>query len=292
MRDRIPLPDLLDQGLLIYRRHWTPLLTFSTSVMLPITVIGMLMSAALSRAPWDGFPFGWLLLGTAAIAALLAYLLIGLSRVAWACLWDQPLELWALFVMPPGRLLSLGLFTLVYWLFMTVIGVVLFMVLALGELLVALLLGALIGGSSGAPSAPVLLVFGGALALVALQLWLALLVAPALTLCELQRQLDTVERAQYKLSESLTGASVLTTSAAALMTTALTLSLSAPLLGLRSLFGFGDHLFGTLLLAAAVICAAVLLPLLAVWTALLHQRQRQIVMGDDLDARVRRWMAV
>lgn len=293
MRRQIALPDLLDQGLLLYRRNWTQLLLFGASVMLPVTLIVVGLSALVGRSSrWD-FPTGWLLLGGAAIVALLAYLLVGLARAAWACLLGQPLTLRAMFVLPPGRTVRLVLYALFDWGGLFMGAVVLVTLLSMVELLFTLLLlRAMQLPPSGSPTSAAQLALAAlSLGLNGLQIWLALSVPTAMTLYRLQSRLDWLERSQYRLPTLPLFSSALAAGAGMLMLGAALLNIVAVLALLRALLGLDDRLFATLGLAAAVLGAVVLLPLPALWAALLHQHNRQILMGDDLDARVRGWLA-
>lgn len=291
MRSQIALPDLLDQGLLIYRRNWTQLLLFGASVMLPVTLIGMALNTLVARSTrWD-FPLGWLLLGGAVIALLLAYLLVGLARIAWACLLGQPLTLWAMFVLPPGRLLRLMLRVLLDWgclIISTVIGWTLLSLVELG--VVAMVMSARPGYSGTLPLLEVLLLTFTML-LVGIELWLALSLPVAMALYHIQSYLDWLERSQYRLPHPWVRGQWLAAGVGMLMVGAALLNVVGLLVLLQALLDFDGRLLGTLALATLVLSVVVLLPLPAIWAALLHQHSRQIVMGDDLDARVRGWLA-
>jgi hypothetical protein len=291
------LPGLLDQGLLIYRRHWAPLLTFSAGVMLPVTAIGLLMSAAISRDFWKELPLAWLALGGGASVALLVYLLVGLACAARACLLGQRPAARALFALACRPALRLSLYALAYWFGAQILVALLSMLLgrAVGlvfDMFADTLRGVLLDGVDRLTGAFLSLITIVPMVLFNTALfWLSLSMPLMLLLYALQRRLEEPGPAGYTPQGAPRGVVWLASAYAMLMVGAPALGFALTSLVVWVQFGLSDWLFIWVVLPLVALCWTVLLPLPAVWTALLHQRQRQTVMGDDLDARVRSWLA-
>ena len=297
-----PILSLLDEGLLIYRRHFFRFVLIAALWIVPTAIVGGLIINAMA---WTS-DTNIMLIALAAVVLLLPlmlYTLGSLSRAAHAAISGQAVLIGHALRIPFRQLLGMSAFVIVYGVFMYIITSSLFIILLCPIYIFGLFgvgfLSVLDAGSSMATG----ILFGLFFAIIYLfsiavsgagyssiiyviQPWVA--------------QRTTFGKAiQQSLEISTHGLlrNISVWMASALMLAALVLIVSASIgvlttLPLMSALGTESRLAQAGSLAALLLGMAVVLPPLPIWMALLYRRNLAIRSGAKLDAAIQEWAAI
>ncbi|KAB8144378.1 hypothetical protein F8S13_05755 [Chloroflexia bacterium SDU3-3] len=307
MHERLrPTLALLDQGLALYRRHFTSFLLVAAVWFVPTAILVGLGVALITRV--EVLPmFGLIILGVLLLLVLLIYLMGVLSRAANLALDDQPIRLREVFRIPPLHLLGMAIFSMIYTIlsqiamsiFSTLLACPLYMIF----LLVAAVFGSSFNSSSGL-GATGGMVFGVLMVVLVAALYMVGIFMSGASLGGMIYGLQAWAYGYRSLGMAIQNginmiayrfiknvgiwgcAAIVMLGAGTAITTLLTIVLPIPV---AMLLGEDSILTNSLVAATWLMGSLLVLPPMPIWMALLYRSNLTLREGADLQGRVDTW---
>ncbi|HEU4326995.1 MAG TPA: hypothetical protein VFS21_27895 [Roseiflexaceae bacterium] len=297
-----PILALLDEGLSLYRRNFVGFLLIAAGWCVPVAIGGALLVVAVS---WMDNEFWATMTVLGAIALLLPltlYLIGGLSRGAVAAIEQRPVRFREALAIHPLRVVSMGLYTVIYTILSQVIVTMLSLVLfcpayVLVIVFVAVLSSADAGGA--VTTIAVVIMMLAFLLLYALMLMVSGGVYSSLVYAvqpwaqegrpfgeALQRSLEMLG---YRFWRNLLVWCLAALIVAAIgLTVSLTIGVLLPLPLVYAL-GAESSITQAVTISGWALGFVVVLPPLPIWMALLYRRNRAAYEGAELQQQVLEW---
>lgn len=297
-----PILSLLDEGFLIYRRHFWRFVLIAALWIVPTAIIGGLIINAMAWMSDTHI----MLIALAAVVLLLPlmlYTLGSLSRAAHAAMSGQTLLIRDALRIPFRQLLGMSVFVIVYAVFMYIVTSALFIILLCPIYIFGLfgvgLLSVLDAGSSMAT----VILFGLFFAIIYLFSIAVSGASYSSIIYIIQpwvvQRISFGKAIQQSLELSTYGIlrNIGVWMASALMVAALAMIISASIgvlgpLPLIAALGAKSRLAQAGSLAAMLLGMVVVLPPLPIWMALLYRRNLAIRSGAKLDVAIQEWAAI
>jgi hypothetical protein len=302
MQERLqPILALLDEGMIIYRRHFLGFLLIAASWFVPLAIAFGVM---IGVADWLGEQWVVLLIIVVTLLSLplLVYLLGGLSRAAAAAVDNQPVRWRAALSIRPRRAAGMGCFTLIYLVLMQIVSSAISIIFICPIYLIGISFTAAIGqvtdGSAlGAVGLALFSIFFGGIYVFSLMVggasYSSLIYALQPWVQEAQGFGATLERSFMLVGHRFVfNVTVWALAAAVLFGAGISVLIAVGvLLPLPLIFALGDEAPIVLAIASSawMIGLVVLLPPLPIWMTLLYRRNSHERAAADLVARVAQW---
>ncbi len=297
-----PILALLDEGLSLYRRNFVGFLLIAAGWCVPVAIGGALLVVAIS---WMDNEF-WAVMAALGAAALVLpltlYLIGGLSRGAVAAIEQRPVRFREALAIHPLRIVSMGLYTIIYTILsQVVVGILTFALFCPAYVIVILFVALLSAADAGGAvtTIAVVIMMIAFLLLYTLMLMITGGVYSSLVYAvqpwaqegrpfgeALQRSLEMLS---YRFWRNL-----LIWCLAALIVAAIGLTISLTigvLLPLPLVYALGaeSSITQAVTVGGWALGFVVVLPPLPIWMALLYRRNRVAYEGADLQRQVQEW---
>jgi hypothetical protein len=297
LEDYQPILAILDEGLRLYRRHFTSFALIAALGVAPIAIVASLLAVAISWAEGTPAKLLWLVGGALLIVVTAIYLIGGLSRAAIAAAEGEPIQLSEALGIAPLRVFLISGYALAHILLTQFVYALISLgiSIALAFLAMVILTASDLVNQSWLGGMFFIILLTGIYALASFCLgmpWASVIhrLQPwfheTCSFHEAKRRSDTLWRSE--LDDGMAGYSL-----AIIVLSALLLSFSFScgliLIPLVSVLKIISPFARIILCCATVVGLTLLAPPLPIWMALRYRRVSTASDGADLAARIAEW---